>query len=158
MEDYPLIHTNNNFEMRPYNGSLFLLKGTYNSVFGDLENEHRGKDTKFYKIKYTLNLLPSIAYDEEEKPTLMNDLMEMFGQTEELGIFKTKVVNDFFEFQWNTYAKHLHYFGGTIHLIYVLLFTCYVQICFNDRNFEWREELCWGMLICLIYPFIYDGL
>ena len=36
--------------MRPYNGSLFLLKGTYNSVFGDLENEHRGKDTKFYKI------------------------------------------------------------------------------------------------------------
>ena len=52
----------------------------------------------------------------------------------------------------------MHYFGGTIHLIYVLTFTTYVNMCFLDRNFEYREQLCWGLLICLIYPLIYDGL
>jgi len=36
VEDYPLIHTDNRIHIRPFNGSIFQLKGTYKNVFGSV--------------------------------------------------------------------------------------------------------------------------
>jgi hypothetical protein len=114
--------------LRPFNGSIFQLKGTFARVFPDLVEESNDNKEKqgerFYKIKYTLNMLPSVTYKNGES-IMFNDFMEVMCSTEELDIFRTKVVEDFFEHQWNNYAKHLHYFGALIHLIYIILFSAY---------------------------------
>lgn len=80
------------------------------------------------------------------------------NNTEELEIFRTKVVSDFFDHQWESYAKHLHYFGGSVHFCYLIVFSVYTNLTFNNRDFENRGLLCWMLLICLIYPMVYDML
>jgi len=158
VEDYPLIHPNKEYLIMPFNGSIFQLKGTYSSVFGrDLAEDEGQEDSKCYKIKYTLILLPSVTY-EDGQSTKMNELMEQLGNTEDLDIFRTKVICDFFDFQWDSYAKHLHYWGATVHLVYVILFCTYTNEVYNERNFENRSVIAWMMLICLMYPMTYDCL
>ena len=157
VDDYPLIHQDNNYMIKPFNGSIFQLKGTYKQVFGTAFEESEEASGHFYKIKYTLNLLPSVAY-ENGKNVKMNELMDQLGNTEELEIFRQKVIKDFFFFQWESYAKHMHYFGATIHFSYIILFTIYVIMVFDHRDYEYRHIICWMMLICLMYPLTYDML
>lgn len=160
-EDYPLIHTNSDTFNMPFNSSIFQLRGTYDKVFGKMLDEDQGnlKEKKMYKIKYTLNLLPKVTYKPgSDESTGMNELMELLGNTSELEIFRSKVIEDFFNFQWDNYAKHLHYYGASVHLVYVIMFSTYVNIVYNNRNFEARAPLCWSLLICLMYPMIYDCL
>lgn len=88
----------------------------------------------------------------------MSDLMEQLGNSDELEIFRTKVICDFFDYQWENYAKHFHYLGASIHFIYVILFCIYVNEVYNERNFENRHILCWLILITLMYPMTYDML
>ena len=127
-------------------------------MFGaDLDEESAKEDSKCYKIKYTLILLPSVACENGQSIN-MNELMEQLGNTEELVIFRTKVIKDFFEFQWNSYAKHLHYWGATVHLVYVILFCTYTNEVYNERRFENRAVIAWMMLVCLMYPMTYDCL
>jgi len=146
--------------IKPYNGSIFQLKGTYKKIFPELcenDGDQKTEGQRFYKIRYTLNMLPSVTYKDGESLNF-NDFMEEMGNTDELDIFRTKVVNDFFDQQWETYAKHLHYFGALVHFAYITLFTIYIIQVYNHRNFENRIGLCWGLLVCLIYPMVYDGL
>ena len=85
-DKWPVIHTNDIAAIESYNGSKFHLRNKYNEVFPYLEKEEQVQqkisDTgaKVYKIKYTLNLLPSI--DEFE-----DSLMNACGETEEIEIF-----------------------------------------------------------------------
>lgn len=104
-----------------------------------------------------MNLLPQITY-LDGRSQLMNVLMDLLGDSEEIDIFSTKVVIDFFDFNWDTYAKHLHYLGATIHMFYVSMFCIYINEIYNERNYENRHILCWLMLICLMYPMTYDML
>ena len=104
-----------------------------------------------------MNLLPVTTYLDGKSENL-NELLELMSETEELDIFNSKVVQDFFEFQWNSYAKSLHYFGAFIHLMYLIFFSVYSNLIFIHRNFESRPILCWAMLITLIYPMTYDML
>ena len=78
------------------------------------------QDKKLYKIKYTINILPSINESEES-------LMEALGETNELKIFQSKVIKEFIQFKWDTYAGKFHYIGAFIHIIYVLIFNVYVS-------------------------------
>lgn len=66
------------------------------------------------------------------------------------------MVQDFYEFQWNLYAKHIHYLGATIHLVYCIVFVIYVNQIYLDKDFHVRLYLCWAMLICIMYPLCYD--
>jgi hypothetical protein len=114
---------------------------------------------KIYKIKYTLNLLPSISEDKDS-------LMTALGETNELKILSTKVIRDVLEFRWNTYAYKFHYIGLFIHVIYVLVFNIYVSYFMQLPKLEKDESgvartfllffLNIVMGICLIYPMIYD--
>lgn len=110
---------------------------------------------KYYKIKYTLNILPSVTY-VDDACSGVNDLLEALGDTDEQEIFDTRIVKDFYEYQWQNYAKHVHYFGAGIHLIYCLVFLTYVNQIYLYRNFSSRVALCWTMLVCLIYPSQYE--
>ena len=112
-----------------------------------------------YKIKYTLNILPSI--DEFE-----DSLMNACGETVEVEIFESKVIRDLIEFRWNKYAGKFHYIGLSIHTLYVILFNFYVsdflqkeRLKPNESNKERVIQLTLlnvFMGICLIYPLMYD--
>ena len=82
--------------------------------------------------------------------------MEVIGETEDQEIFRSKVIEYYLEFMWDSFAKHIHYFGAFIHLVYIIIFTTYVNLVYLNRDYEHRTTLCWLMLICLIYPMVYD--
>jgi hypothetical protein len=163
LEDWPVIHTDDNSSIQPYNDSKFSLEGKYNAVFGhvynccDKDKPKSDKSEKYYKIKYTLNMLPAVIYDGEECLGV-NDILEALGGTDEQIIFDSKIVQDFYEFQWENYAMHIHYFGAFIHFIYLIVFSAYVNDIYMYRNFDNRIAHSWAILICLIYPLFYDGL
>ena len=80
----------------------------------------------------------------------------MLGESQELSIFDTKIVKDLYEFQWNGYAKHIHYLGASLHFIYFIVYCIYVNDIYLYKKYEIRVELCWIMLMCLLYPMFYD--
>ena len=84
--------------------------------------------------------------------------MELLSDSEELKLFNTVVVKTFIEFQWESYAKHIHYFGGSIHFVYSTLFLIYVNNVYLNRNYDNKIVNLYAMLCCLIYPLVYDGM
>ena len=115
------------------------------------------KDQKVYKIKYTLNLLPTATYTNGVC-LKVNELMDSLVESNEFAIFDSKIVKDFYDFHWNSYAKHMHYFGAVLHFAYVALFTIYVNEVYLHRRYKDRIDMCWLMLICIIFPLINDSL
>ena len=83
--------------------------------------------------------------------------MNCLDNTNELSIFETKIVMDFYDYHWNSYAKHVHYFGGLVHTVCLIAFLFYVHKVYLYREFEYRLPLLYVMLCCKIYPFIYDN-
>lgn len=109
MEDWPSISLDDRSITVPYNGSKFQLKGKYKSLFrkydipdeSELEEsgEIKKSNQKFYKIKYTLNMLPYASQLNEDSQG-GNELLEVLGSTDELSVFDTKIVSDYYDFQW----------------------------------------------------------
>lgn len=84
-DDWPSTHNNQSEELRPFNENLFQLREHYKTVFPEkefnsIDDQNKEKDkqvqggissffskgeknttNKVYKIKYALNLLPSIG-------------------------------------------------------------------------------------------------
>lgn len=112
-----------------------------------------GDDTKerIFKIKYTLNILPSINMDEEED-TLISSLCD----TEDLEMFECKALDDLLQYKWIMYAFKLHLFGLITHLAYVLVFSYYVLSSFVYRVHDHDRTLAAIMIACLLYPLAYD--
>ena len=84
--------------------------------------------------------------------------MEIISETEEIELFNCKVVRDLIEFNWDSYAKHIHLFGAFIHCVYVFIHAFYIHQVYLDREYSYRFEFCTMMLVCLIYPMVYDML
>lgn len=111
-----------------------------------------------YKIKYVLNLLPStLVFDEGEED--QESIMEIISTSEELEIFNTKCLQDLIEFQWNTYAKWIHYTGASVHMTYVFMFFMYVNQVYIERNeSDVKDIYIFIMGGLLLYPMLYDML
>jgi hypothetical protein len=66
-DNWPEIHFNDSESISHYNGSLFDIRGSYYNTFSSLGTEEEyikemnKEDNKVYKIKYTLNLLPTTS-------------------------------------------------------------------------------------------------
>jgi hypothetical protein len=86
------------------------------------------------------------------------ELMDSLCNTEELKVFDTPVVKDYFEFHWESYAKHVHYLGAINHSIYLIMTTIYVNEVYNYRDYTNRIPYLWVMFTLLFYPMIYDNL
>lgn len=141
----------------PYNGSLFDLRFKYDEVFPLLakdepfqEEARLDPNQKVYKIKYTLNQLPRMGGDLEDR------LMEMIGDTEQVSIFTTKVLQDLIDFKWTKYARIIHFFGAFIHLIYVITFCVYVSEIYLEKKMEGKTALLILMAVSLFYALVYD--
>jgi hypothetical protein len=160
--DFPVIHHDDTSTIIPYNSSKFMLNGKYSEIFSEfVERDAKKTDEqkkRFFKIRYTLNILPSATHLNGECQGV-NDLLNHLGETKELSLFDTSIVKDFYEFQWNKYAKHIHFLGFFHHLVYFLLYIFYINHIYLDKHMgDGRGEMCWSMLICLIYPLTYDAM
>jgi hypothetical protein len=62
--EWPAAHTDVRKTVKPYNGSIFDIRHSYSEVFEDLGDPINSESTcgsdRFYKITYSLNLLPRI--------------------------------------------------------------------------------------------------
>lgn len=102
-DDWPGIHTEEETLIRPYNDSYFNVKFHYKTCFPEKMYESiEGKDigdSAVYKIKYSINMLPSIAEyisaKENDDGSIeyvseMEDssLVSLFQETEEVNIFE----------------------------------------------------------------------
>jgi len=82
--------------------------------------------------------------------------MEICGDTEELEIFDTDLISDLLEFKWNTYAGNIHMIGLTSHILYIIVFSMYVNECYVYQWATLKGPLEKLIICCLIYPFCYD--
>ena len=150
-QEWPSIHANQIECLRPYNSTIFALKNSYSSVFPDLADENEDHWVKFYKIKYSINILPSILQNEEKS------LMDCLGKTPELNIFETKVVSDLLSFKWNGTSGLVHKIGAITHVAYLLVFSFFVnEMYVYEEGNGYRTLLYFLIIMCLIYPFTYD--
>ena len=78
MDEWPANHYNDTETIRPYNENIFLIGNDYYKVFpeksflsfDDLEDAALVPSGKVYKIKYSVNLLPSIGMYVNKVPNL----------------------------------------------------------------------------------------
>lgn len=111
-DDWPGSHPNNETYIRPYNDSLFQIRYSYKKVFHEEEfrsmdevaqeeeDHHHQKidNSKIYKIKYSVNLLPLIGeyiVKTEEGMQFYNTdvaFMQMLNQSDELEVYSTDTI------------------------------------------------------------------
>ena len=82
--------------------------------------------------------------------------MEICGETDELDIFDSSTVSELLEFKWTTYASKIHFVGLTSHILYVVVFSFYVNECYVYQWGNLKSTLEIVIILCLVYPFCYD--
>lgn len=110
---------------------------------------------KVYRIKYTLNILPSINDHENSS----SSLMRACGSTDELEIFKSKALGDLLEFKWCAYAGTIHKVGLFSHCCYVAAFSAFVNVFYVYSAELHTDSLNLSLVtlgVCLTYPCFYD--
>lgn len=119
------------------------------------------EEEKVYKIKYSLNILPSLNDGCE------GDLMEAIIGTDENEIFISEAVMDMVDYKWDTYAFKTHMIGAVFHLIYSGCLIAYIDHTFlveptHDAIGTIQPPKCnikymYILFGCLVYPTFYDG-
>lgn len=94
----------------PFNGSIFRIRDSYADIFRghieevDFDNKDIfGDAKKIFKIKYTLNILPSLKTVGDE--SLMETCGNIDVYTDQEMIFSCKALKDLIDFKWKNYAK-----------------------------------------------------
>jgi hypothetical protein len=137
----------------------------------------RQTTSKVYKIKYSLNLLPSIGtyinkdkdlYTKKMVVELSNNdinLLDECANSEELAIFETDTLKDLIEFKWSQYGYRFHLGGFLIHAVYVIMLFVYTDMVYingsskalNDEKFKTSFHSLLIVLLALIsYPLLYE--
>ena len=123
-EEWPATHRDLQKLIVPYNNSVFNIRESYETLFnGRLDdNEPDVANDRYYKIKYSLNLLPFIKSRTEMTFTqLCQEKKES-----ELQIFEAQALKDLIIFKWENYAHFLHHLGAFMHFFYIFTMTLYI--------------------------------
>lgn len=83
--------------------------------------------------------------------------MNQLSTTEEVEIFNTKVGAEVIEFTWLSFGKDLHLLGGVLNMLYVLIYTVYINQVFLGRDYYYRIALLRVLSCCLFYPLTYES-
>ena len=183
-EEWPSTHTDNEYYIRPFNGSIFRLREYYRTVFHEPEfksledmiddGDEQIDMSKVYKIKYSLNLLPNVGEyivdadpeDETSKKKLMNEdinLMGLFNESDELSIYETDLIKELITYKWNTYAFGHHIKGCMFHLYHMLTLIIYIDVAYiknirgDDGTYHVRTFCNFIIFTGLVYPVFYEA-
>ena len=120
-------------------------------------------NSKVYKIKYSINLLPQVGYFIDNDGEHCNEdvsLMLLAAESDEIEIFTTDSLNNLIEFKWVSYGKRHHFVGCLMHFLYTFVFILYVsQACLNedkDENKHTQKVYAILLLVGIAYPAAYD--
>ena len=144
-DEWPGTHTDQQYYLRPYNEVIFDLRHCYKDVFpepelGSLDDSNEDAKIKVFKIKYSLNLLPSIGYyiaNVDGKKVIMNEDVDMMGliiDSDELDTFETDIIQQLIDFKWEQYARKHHLIGCMAHLMYMLTLMIYTNLVYISNN------------------------
>ena len=122
---------------------------------------------KVYKIKFEINLLPSIGEYKVEDPDnkgqylFKNEgvsLMALAADTEEMSIFNTSSFSIFIQYKWEQYGQKHHIFGSAMHLLYTIIIIIYVNRIYLYGEEDPMQHFYYSMLLVLgiFYPWMYD--
>ena len=168
-DEWPSSHTDSIEYIRPFNESIFNLRTSYNKIFHEARfNEDPNLEgeldsSKFYKVSYSLNILPVIGEycvnDGKGGKRIENEglnLLEVFNEGNELDIFECNSVQMLITFKWNSHAYKTHLIGYIAHQIYVIMMMIYVnEIYINNRTNE-KRIFSVLLIIAIIYPTGYE--
>lgn len=80
------------------------------------------KDTFDFKIAHIINKLAIFTSEEQHK------LIDAILETSEEEIFRSKTVQDFSKYHWDTYAKYPVWFVFLVHCFYMLMQVIYISL------------------------------
>jgi hypothetical protein len=124
LDEWPSTHSNNEEYRRPFNENLFMIRKHYRTVFhekkftplDELNANQKMDNRKVFKIKYALNMLPSIGvymdkeYDSQTKETVSSlkntdkNILELCAGSEEIEMFESEPLQDLVKFKWDSYG------------------------------------------------------
>ena len=105
----------------------------YDQVFPEAEfakEENIEDNSKVFKIKFSINLLPQIDFHITEDGELKNEdinFMSLCADSEEIEMFQAASLQQLIEFKWVSYGRFHHFFGCMMHLLYTAVFIVYVS-------------------------------
>ena len=97
-----------------------------------------------------------------------DSIMEALANCEELEVFQIHVVKDMIDYKFKSFAFHIHKVGFIVHTIYIAILMFYINKTFLGE-LDTKEDGSIGtmpeptiwllklMLVCLIYPTLFDG-
>jgi hypothetical protein len=149
---------------------------SYKKVFPEEEFQEINLDDKgvqsdkFYKIKYTINLLTIVGQHMDikgDEKTLRNTEISFFDtctSSDELDMFKSEALQDVIEFKWNEFGFNFHLVGSTIHMVQLCILIFYVNYVYIGGNLEVDDKghivgsnpAAIVLLTGIIYPMCYS--
>lgn len=151
LDEWPSTHNNPDEFIRPFNENLFMIRKHYRTVFpeeeftplDDIKSQDQKLDSsKVYKIKYQLNMLPSIGahihkevdpYTKKIVSELANDdvnLLALCAESDEIDMFESESLQDLIAFKWDSFGWSFHFFGCVIHLLYIIILFLYTDFVY----------------------------
>lgn len=132
--------------LRPYHQSLLKIRQNYQKVFPEpglqpLESTQTKDSSKLFKIKYSVNILPSfcsyitVNKKGEAKKHVNSeiDFMYLLGQSTEVEIFDLDLIKTLNDFKWKEHARMNFVFGSFVHFVYIGILIVYTNIIYiND--------------------------
>ena len=98
-DQWPSIHRDSQSYLRAYNNSIFELRNSYADIFHEPgfasidDQPKKHEQSKIFKIKYTLNLLPEIGFHmaySENGTKVVNEhiqMLDIFTESDEIDVF-----------------------------------------------------------------------
>lgn len=163
LDKWPGNHTNDEECIRFYKQSFYKLHENYETVFPEAEfglQEKVEDNSKVFKIKYSINLLPQVDFHITNDGEHINDhisFMSLCSDSEEIEIFQTDSLQQLIEFKWVSYGRFHHFFGCMMHLFYTGIFALYVNNACLKENEKWINNIYAAFLLLgILYPMVYD--
>lgn len=82
-------------------------------------HKQKGKHHKAFKIRYHVNLLPSMLQND-------GSLMDAIAESDEAEIFRTECVIDLIDFKWDAFANSTQRWGVYTNVLYSVAMIVYV--------------------------------
>jgi len=140
---WPGVHTNTECITRPFNGTIFTLRHSYNEVFPEIPPLEEDHESKISKIEYTVNLLPTVK-EPENKDGLMK-LVEDMNDEDTLGIFESEALINLIEYKWDTYAYFGHYVACWFHMMYIIFLSIYIYLTYLQTDDSIPPKCYYGL-------------
>jgi hypothetical protein len=146
--------------IRGYHGSFFNLRYSYRDVFPedyfDDAQEAKGR-VKVAKIKFQINLLPSIGMHIQDNKQVNEDisLTGLAADSDELEIFHTDALQHIITFKWDLYGRKHHLLGCATHFFYVLMIILFIKQVYINES-EKKAYRFIALALGITYPALYD--